>query len=84
MDTGDGWYRALDIISKGGWINENVLMNKKRTIISAEVLTEHAKILTIPLEKVDSLFRRHPDTVKPFLEHVLKQMEKYQLLWINS
>jgi len=84
LDTGDGWYRALDIISKGGWINENVLMNKKRTIISAEVLTEHAKILTIPLEKVDSLFRRHPDTVKPFLEHVLKQMEKYQLLWINS
>ena len=84
LDTGDGWYRALDIISKGGWINENALMETHRTTISAEVLTEHAKILTIPIEKVDSLFRRHPDTVKPFFTHVLKQMEKYQLLWINS
>ena len=84
MDTGDGWFKALDIISKGGWLNENVLLEKRRAIISAEVLTEQAKLLLIPLEKAQSLFLKHPDTAKPFFEHILKQMEKYQLLWIES
>ena len=84
LDTGDGWFKAMDIISKGGWINENVFLEKPRAIISAEVLTEQAKLLTIPLEKAHSLFLAHPDTSKPFLEHILKQMEKYQLLWIQS
>ena len=84
LDTGDGWFKALDIISKGGIINESSLMEKRRTVISAEVLTEHAKLLTIPVEKIHSLFLKHPDTAKPFFEHILKQMEKYQLLWINS
>ena len=84
LDTGDGWFRALDIISKGGLINENALMTKRRTIISAEVLTEHAKLLTIPIDKVQSLFIKHPDTVNSFFNHILKQMEKYQMLWINS
>lgn len=84
LDTGDGWFKTLDIISKGGWLNENVLLEKRRTIISAEVLTERAKILTIPLEKTESLFLKHLETAKTFFEHVLKQMEKYQLLWIES
>ena len=84
LDTGDGWFKALDIISKGGWINENILLESRRTKISAEVLTEQAKILVIPLEKAESLFLQHPDAAKPFFEHILKQMEKYQLLWIES
>lgn len=84
LDTGDGWFKALDIISKGGWLNENILLENHRTTISAEVLTEQAKILTISLEKTHSLFLKHPDTIKPFLNHILKQMEKYQLLWIQS
>ena len=84
LDTGDGWFKALDIISKGGWLNENALLEKRRTIISAEVLTEQAELLLIPIEKAQSLFLKHPDTTKPFMDHILKQMEKYQLLWIES
>ena len=84
LDTGDGWFKALDIISKGGWLNENVLLTKKRTTISAEILTEQAQILLIPLDKAESLFITHPDAIKPFLTHILKQVEKYQLLWIES
>lgn len=84
LDTGDGWFKALDIISTGGWLNENALLEKRRTKISAEVLTEKADILLIPIEKVYSLFLKHPDTAKPFFDHILKQMEKYQLLWIQS
>ena len=84
LDTGDGWFKALDIISKGGWLNENVLLDKKRTTISAEILTEQAQILLIPLDKAESLFITHPDAIKPFLKHILKQVEKYQLLWIES
>ena len=84
LDTGDGWFKAMDIISAGGWLNENALLEKRRTTISAEVLTERAGLLTIPIEKVHSLFLKHPDTAKPFFDHILKQLEKYQLLWIQS
>ena len=84
LDTGDGWFKAMDIISKGGWLNENIFLEKPRTNISAEVLTEQATVLTIPLEKAHSLFLAHPDTFQPFFQHALKQMEKYQMLWIQS
>ena len=84
LDTGDGWFKALDIISKGGWLNENILLENRRTNISAEVLTEQAKVLVVPLEKAESLFLRNPNAAKPFFTHILKQMEKYQLLWIES
>lgn len=84
LDTGDGWFKALDIISKGGWLNENVFLEKKRTEISAEILTEQAKLLIIPLDKAESLFLAHSDVAKNFFEHILKQVEKYQLLWIES
>lgn len=84
LDTGDGWFKTLDIISAGGWINENVFLEKRRTTISAAVLTEQAKILAIPLEKTESLFIKHPDTIKTFFTHLLKQMEKYQVLWSKS
>lgn len=84
LDAGDGWFKVLDIVATGSWLNENILLEDRRTTISAEVWTEQAKILMIPLEKAESLFMSRPDAAKPFFTHILKQMEKYQLLWIES
>lgn len=84
LDAGDGWFKVLDIVAQDSWLNENILLENRSTTISAEVWTEQAKILVIPLEKAESLFISHPDAAKPFFTHILKQMEKYQLLWIES
>lgn len=84
LDTGDGWFNALDIIKAGGWINETVFNANRRAIISAEVLTEKATLLMIPLETFESATRQSPALYKSVLQHVASQMEKYQVLWLQS
>lgn len=86
LDTGDGWYNALDIISKGGWINENILLkeDERRSNIAAEVLTEQATILLIPIASFNNVLKKYPNFNKNFMKHILKQMEKYQILWMQS
>lgn len=84
LDTGDGWFNALDIIKAGGWINESVFNSNRRATISAEVLTEKATLLMIPLETFESAIRQSPALYKSVLQHVASQMEKYQMLWMQS
>lgn len=84
LDTGDGWYNALDIISKGGWLNETIFLDKRRSTIAGEVLTEQATILLIPMVNIDNVLRKFPSFYKNFMTHILKQMEKYQILWLQS
>ena len=84
LDTGDGWYNALDIISKDGWINETVFLSKRRSNIAAEVLTDQATVLLIPLKNAENVLRQIPSVYENFMTHSLSQMEKYQLLWLQS
>jgi hypothetical protein len=84
LDSGDGWFNAIDIIKAGGWINETVFLEKRRATISAEVFTEKAVLLLIPLSTFESATRQSPALYKSILNHVASQMEKYQILWIQS
>ena len=84
LDTGDGWFNALDIIKAGGLLNESVFVEKRRAVISAEVLTEKAVLLLIPLETFESATRQNPALYKSVLRHITSQMEKYQVLWLQS
>ena len=84
LDTGDGWFNALDIIKAGGLINETVFFEKRRAVISAEVLTEKAVLISIPLATFESATLQNPALYKSVLRHVLSQMEKYQILWLQS
>ena len=84
LDTGDGWFNALDIIKAGGLLNENIFLEKRRSIISAEVLTEKAVLLLISLETFESATRQNPALYKSVLRHIVQQMEKYQMLWLQS
>lgn len=86
LDTGDGWYNALDIISKGGWLNENILLqeDERRSNIAAEVLTEQATVLLISVHSFANVLKKYPNFHKNFIRHITKQMEKYQLLWMQS
>ena len=84
LDTGDGWFNALDIISKDGWLNETILLPKQRAKISAEVLTEQATIMTISYADMNGILKTSPQVTRTFMNHILKQMEKYQILWLQS
>ena len=84
IETNDGWYKTLDIIKENGWINETVLLEKRKTKMSAEILTEKAILMKISLENMKQLLRDFPDVEYKILQHSLSQMEKYQRLWVQS
>ena len=84
LDAGDGWYNTLDIVKENSWINETVLLPKHKAKMSAEVLTEKAVLMTIPLEDMQKFLKTEFGIENKILMHVLAEMEKYQRLWINS
>ena len=84
LDTGDGWFNTLDIVKADGWLNETVFLQKRRATISAEVLTEKATLMLVPLAKMEEILRDRPDISRAILRHALQQMEKYQTLWLQS
>ena len=84
IETNDGWYKTLDIIKENGWINEAALAEENKNKISAEILTEKAILMLIPLEDMKKILIEFPDVEHKILQHTINQMEKYQRLWIQS
>ena len=84
LSAGDGDFYPLDIIKKGGWMNETIFLKEKRTEISGEVLTDFATLAYISEKDFRALARKYPSVSEAVFQHVLKQEEKYQLLWIQS
>ena len=84
LETGDGWYNALDIKSENTWINEIVLLPDHRCRLSAEVLTDQAVLLTVPLLVMQRLLNGSPRLSQNVIQHILRQMERYQKLWMQS
>ena len=84
IELGDGWYHTLDIQKEGGWLNETVLLPDRKGDMALEVLTERAVILTVPLDKAHIIMDQTPLMPKCVIQYVIRQMEKYQRLWIQS
>ena len=84
IETGDGWYNTLDIVKEKRWINENILLPSHKVKMSAEVLTEKAILLLLPLNDMETFLSREPSVEHKLFMHVLGEMEKYQKLWIQS
>ena len=84
LEAGDGWYNSLDVVKENRWINETVLLKKRKSKMSAEILTEKAILMFIPLEEMNKILNIDFGLNKKFLLHVLGEMEKYQKLWIQS
>ena len=84
IDTGDGWYNTLDILKEGDWANETIMLSDKKSHFSVEVLTEEAEILLYPLSEMNDLMVKYPQIGKNMVQHLARQMEKYQRLWVQS
>ena len=75
LETGDGWYNALDIRVETSWINELALLPKRKCRLSAEVLTEQAVLLTVPLSALQRLTENSPQLAKNIIQHTVRQLE---------
>jgi len=84
LNTGDGWYNTLDIVKENRWLNENVLLENRKTKMSAEVLTEKAVLMFIPMDRMRDFLQDFPSVRYKILQHILGEMEKYQRLWIQA
>ncbi len=84
LETGDGWYNTLDIVKENCWLNETVLLENKKAKMSAEILTEKAILMSIPLDAMKKFLQEFPGVEHKILLHTLGEMEKYQRLWIQS
>ena len=84
IDTGDGWYNPLDIIGKNSFVNPANLLDKQRMELSAEVLTEQAELLIIPHDAFIEILRKNTEVALSVMNYALEQMERYQMLWLQS
>lgn len=84
VDTGDGWYNTLDIIERNAFLNPTSLLEEQLFKISATVLTDKAELLTIPHNVFIEILHKNPETMLSVLSDALKQMERYQFLWLQS
>ncbi len=81
MDSGSGWLNMLDIVTDGAWVNETVLLPKCKSKSAAEVLSEEARLIAIPLEDFEAVLDTEPMLLRRLMLHTLKEMEKYQRYW---
>ena len=84
VDTGDGWYNPIDIVGRNAFINPTNFLPKRRLTLSAEVLTEQARLLLIPHNVLLDAFNKNSEIAHGLIEYALTQMEKYQALWLQS
>ena len=84
VDTGDGWYNPLDVIGKNSFVNPTNFLEKRRLTLSAEVLSEQAELLMISRTVMIEILRKNPEVALSVMNYALNQMEKYQMLWLQS
>ena len=84
VDTGDGWYNPIDIVAKNSFVNPTNLLDKQRLTLSAEVLTEQAELLTIPRDVLIETSRDNSEVALSLMNYALAQMERWQILWLQS
>ncbi len=84
VDSGDGWYNPIDIVAKNSFVNPTNFLERQRLTLSAEVLTERAELLTIPRNVMIDVLRKNSEVALSMMNFALEQMERWQILWLQS
>ena len=84
VDSGDGWYNPIDIVAKNSFVNPTNFLERQRLTLSAEVLTERAELLTIPRNVMIDVARKNSEVALSLMNFALEQMERWQILWLQS
>ena len=84
IEDSDGWYRTLGIAKEGTWLNETVMLDERKALLAAEVLSERATILAIPKESMENILALYPSFWPKITTHAIAQLETFQRLWAQS
>ncbi len=84
IEDSDGWYRTLGIAKEGAWLNETVMLEERKALLAAEVLSERATILAITKESMESILAMYPNLWPKITTHAIAQLETFQRLWAQS
>ncbi|MCR5833408.1 MAG: hypothetical protein K6G55_01965 [Selenomonadaceae bacterium] len=84
IDDGSGWYNPIDIVKKNAFVNPTYLLKKQKLVLSAGVLTESAQLLAIPHDVLVNAIRKNSEVSMSVLSYALSEMERWQLLWLQS
>lgn len=84
MDAGDGWYNLLNLVKKNGMLNELMLLDERQVNISAEVLTDTAVLFEIPIDRFNDILMKDAEFKVRIFQHTLKELERYQRMWVRS
>ena len=84
IEDSDGWYRTLGIAKEGTWLNETVMLEERKALLAAEVLSERATILAISKESMENILALYPNLWPKITAHAIAQLETFQRLWAQS
>ena len=84
VDAGDGWYNPIDVVGKNSFVNPTNLLEKPRLTLSAEVLSEQVQLLILPRDVLIEASRDNSEIALSLMNFALEQMERWQVLWLNS
>ncbi|MBR1579491.1 MAG: hypothetical protein IJ668_03215 [Selenomonadaceae bacterium] len=84
IDVGDGWFNMLDMVVEGLPINEAVLLDRRRCNWSAEVVSEQATLLFIPLDDMTKVLNLNPLLWQNIALHALHTTENIQSIWVQA
>ena len=84
MDAGDGWFNLLNLVKKNSMLNEMVLLGKRQSNISAEVLSDRVTLFELSLDKFNDILMGDAAFKNRIFQHVLKELERYQRMWVKS
>lgn len=84
IDVGDGWFNTLDMVPEGLPLNEAVLLENRRCKLAAEVVSETATLLIVPLDEMNKILKQSPQLWQNLARHALSEMENYQSIWVQA
>ena len=84
IESNSGWYNVLEMKIAGLPLNENIFLSEKKYKVAAEILSEQAVILEIPIEDMRAILNQNPELWQNIAEFSINELANYKKLWIKS
>jgi len=84
IESNDGWYNVLEMKIAGLPLNENIFLSEKKYKVAAEILSEQAVMLEIPIENMRAILNQNPELWQNIAEFSINELANYKKLWIKS
>ena len=84
IESNSGWYNVLEMKIAGLPLNENIFLSEKKYKGAAEILSDQAVILEIPIEDMRAILNQNPELWQNIAEFSINELANYKKLWIKS